>query len=252
MALWKSGGGRSLKQTYQRGAAAGLPVARLARVRKPAPADHPIHPLLAERWSPRTFADRPVDDADLLALLEAARWAPSCFNEQPWAFLVARREDGDAFERMAACLTPGNRRWAPGAAVLVISLAKKRFDRNEKPNRHAFHDVGLAAMSLTVEATARGLHVHQMAGIDRERIVETYGVPEGWEPVAGIALGHPGGDPDALPDDLPERERRERRRKALPEFVFGERWGEPSPLVADVEPCESGVGDDAPEGSGGA
>jgi nitroreductase len=193
-------------------------------LKKPAPVGPRVHELLRERWSPRAFADRGVDPEDLRALLEAAQWAPSCFNEQPWAFVVARREDGEEFERLLGCLVPGNQAWARSAAVLMLSVAKLRFERNGKPNRHAGHDVGLAVAQLTAQATALGLGVHQMAGFDADAARSTYSIPEGWEPMAAIAVGHPG-DPDALPDGLRERELGPRSRKPLSDFVFAGEWG---------------------------
>lgn len=193
-------------------------------MKKPAPVGPRVHELLRERWSPRAFADRGVDPEDLRALLEAAQWAPSCFNEQPWAFVVARREDGEEFERLLGCLVPGNQAWARSAAVLMLSVAKLRFERNGKPNRHAGHDVGLAVAQLTAQATALGLGVHQMAGFDADAARSTYSIPEGWEPMAAIAVGHPG-DPDALPDGLRERELGPRSRKPLSDFVFAGEWG---------------------------
>ena len=195
---------------------------------KPAPADHPIQDLLARRWSPRVFADEAVPGKILVSLFEAARWAPSAFNEQPWFFLLAAREDRAAFERMLACLTPGNQAWAKGAPVLLLTAARLAFERNAKPNRHALHDLGLAAMSLVVEATARGLMAHQMAGIERETIAKTYDLPEGVEPVTALALGYPA---DTIPEELREREAAPRSRKALEDFIFAEAWGKPASLL---------------------
>jgi nitroreductase len=199
---------------------------------KPAPADYPIHDLLRRRWSPRAFADRPVAAATLLGLLEAARWAPSSFNEQPWGFLVAPRERPDEFARVLGCLVEGNQRWAKAAPVLMITLARLAFERNGQPNRHAYHDLGLAVANLTVQATAEGLAVHQMAGILPDKVRETFAVPAGWDPVSGVALGYLG-DPAGLPDDLRQRELAPRARRALRDFVLGAGggWGKPSPLL---------------------
>ena len=193
--------------------------------RRPADVEEPVHPLIRERWSPLAFRDRPVPEEDLRALLEAARWAPSSYNEQPWSFLVARRSDREGFRRMLSCLAEGNRTWARSAPVLMVTLTRTRFERNGKENRHARHDVGLAAAQLTLEATARGLAVHQMAGFDAGRVRELYGVPEGVEPVTALALGLPG-DPADLPEDLRERASGPRRRKETTEFVFAGGWGE--------------------------
>lgn len=195
---------------------------------KPAPADHPIQDLLARRWSPRSFADEAVPGKILLSLFEAARWAPSSFNEQPWFFLIAVKEDREAFERMLSCLVPGNQAWAKGAPVLMLTAARLAFERDAKPNRHAFHDVGLAAMSLVIEATARGLFAHQMAGIEAEKIRASYGLPDDVDPATAIALGYPA---DAIPEDMKERELAPRSRKALEDFIFTEGWGKPASLL---------------------
>ncbi len=176
---------------------------------KTAANDYPIHDLLKRRWSPRAFADRPVEPDKLHSLLEAARWAPSSFNEQPWAFVVATRDRPEDFDRVLGCLIEFNQGWAKAAPVLMLTFARLAFDRNGQPNRHAFHDVGLAMANLTVQATAEGLAVHQMAGIVPEKARAAFAVPEGWEPVAAAAVGY-FGDPAALPEEL-RRENSPRR-----------------------------------------
>src|SRR5438309_679557 len=127
--------------------------------------DHPVHELIAERWSPYAFADRPVSKDDLLSLFEAARWAPSSYNEQPWGYLVATRDDPEGFARLLSCLVEGNQVWAKAAPVLALGCTRLTFARNGQPNAAALHDLGLAAGNLCLEATARGLAVHQMIGI---------------------------------------------------------------------------------------
>ena len=193
---------------------------------KPALNDNPIAELLARRWSPRAFSDRPVGAETVRSLLEAARWAPSCFNEQPWSFIVATAEDPEAHERLAGCLRDSNRTWAGKAPVLMVAMSKAAFDRNGKPNRHAGHDVGLAVENLLLQAVSMGLFAHPMAGFDAARVRQDYGVPEGHDPLVAIAAGYPG-DPEDLPDDLKERETEPRERKALGQFVFGSSWGAP-------------------------
>lgn len=194
---------------------------------KPAVTSLPLHDLLCRRWSPRAFADRPVSADVLRTLIEAARWAPSSMNEQPWRFLVAPREDREEFQRMLACLVPGNQRWARHAPLLLLTVAQSTFSKNGKPNRHAWHDVGLAVANLTVQATALGLSVHQMGGIDRGAIRETYGIPDGYEPVTAVAVGYVG-DPEMLSEELAERERAPRSRKPQAEIAFTRRWGKPA------------------------
>src|SRR6185295_741324 len=140
--------------------------------------DHPIQPVLGARWSPYAFDDRPVPDADLRSLFEAARWAPSSYNEQPWSYIVATKSEPEEYARLLSCLVEGNQAWAKAAPVLALGVVTLRFVRNDKPNRAAVHDLGLAAGNLCVEATARGLFVHQMIGIVPDRARELYAIPE--------------------------------------------------------------------------
>ena len=163
--------------------------------------DYPIHELMTKRWSPYCFDARPVTDEDLRSLFEAARWAPSSYNEQPWSYIVATREDNEEFERLLSCLVEGNQRWAASAPVLVLGIASLNFSRNGKPNRAAIHDLGQASANLALEATARGLYVHQMIGILPDKAREVYAIPEGHEPMTAIAVGYPG-DPKDFPDEL--------------------------------------------------
>jgi nitroreductase len=199
-------------------------------VEKPADPQYPIHDLIKRRWSPRAFSDRPVERDTLRSLLEAARWAPSSNNEQPWSFLVATKDDQAEHSRLLSCLVEGNSLWAQHAPVLMVSVARMSFEDDGKPNRHAFHDVGQAVADLTVQATALGLAVHQMAGFHPDKVRELYGVPKEFEPVAAIALGYPG-DPQSLPDKLRTRELAPRERKPLTGFVFTGRWGKTSSVV---------------------
>lgn len=193
---------------------------------KPAPADFPVHELVRRRWSRRSFSERPINEATLQTLFEAARWAPSSYNEQPWRFVLTRKGSG-AFDHLAACLTGNNARWAPDAPVLILSVAKLDVAQTGMPNRHAFHDVGLAVGNLTLQASALDLFVHQMAGFDVDKAREAFSIPQGYEPVAVLAIGY-AGDQNALPDDLRDRELRPRVRKPLRDFVFANRWGNPS------------------------
>ena len=197
---------------------------------KKASTDYPIHEFLAERWSPYAFEDRPVSEADLRSLFEAARWAPSSYNEQPWNYIVATKDDPEQFQRLLSCLVDGNQVWAKAAPVLALGVVSLRFARNAKDNRAAVHDLGLAAGNLLLEATARGLFVHQMIGILPDQAREVYGIPEAFEAWTGLAIGYKG-DPTSLPDQLGERDLAPRQRKPLREFVFSGKWENPSPLV---------------------
>jgi nitroreductase len=177
-------------------------------------AEPAVHELIRRRWSPRDFSERPIEPEKLCSLFEAARWAPSSFNEQPWSFIVARRENPAEFERLLSTLTERNAQWARQAPILILSVAKMNFARTGRPNRHAFHDVGQAAAYLTLQATALGLYVHQMAGFDIERARQLFAIPSGYEPVAAMAVGYLGEAAASPPS---------RTRRALAEFVFSAR-----------------------------
>jgi nitroreductase len=177
-----------------------------------------IDPLLARRWSPRAFSSRQPGADHVDSLLEAARWAPSCFNAQPWRFVVARADEPERHARVASLLSDKNRRWAAAAPVLMVTIARRDFD-NGKPNAYAWHDVGLAMGNLLTQATSLGLVVHQMAGFDKDRARVELALPDGYDPVAMVAIGFPG-DPAELPDDLREREAAPRVRKPLDELVL--------------------------------
>ena len=193
---------------------------------KPAETDAPIHDLLARRWSPRAFDERLVEDDTLRTLFEAARWAPSSSNEQPWRFIVATKDRETEWNRLFNCLVEGNQKWAFRAPVLALSVAHMNFEDDEKPNRHAFHDTGLAAENLVLQATASGLLAHQMAGFDVEKARVDLRIPAGYEPVAMIAIGYPG-NPDSLSERLRERELRPRSRRPIGEWTFLGQWGTP-------------------------
>jgi nitroreductase len=197
---------------------------------KPADTKFPIHELLRRRWSPRAFSPQPVSPEVLGSLLEAARWAPSSYNEQPWAYLVATKENPQEFQRLLSTLVEGNRAWAQHAPVLMLSVAKKHFERNGQPNRHAFYDTGQATMSLIVQATDLGLSAHQMAGFSVEKARELFSIPPEWEPAAAIALGYPV-EADAVPETLRAKESLPRSRKPLEDFVFSGTWKHASSLV---------------------
>ena len=198
---------------------------------KPAATDISLHELILNRWSPRAFSDKPVGPEVLRSLFEAARWAPSSNNEQPWAYLVAAKDDAENFAKMLSVLVEFNANWAKHAPVLALSVAHLKTQRDGKPNRVALHDVGSASAQLTLEANARGLQVHQMAGFDADKARQAFAIPPDWEPVAAMAIGYPG-DPESLPEKLRERELAPRTRKPLGEFVMSGGWGHTAPFVA--------------------
>ncbi|MBD1844769.1 nitroreductase family protein [Cyanobacteria bacterium FACHB-63] len=197
---------------------------------KVVPTEYPIEPILQNRWSPLAFSDRPVEPEKLRSALEAARWAASSFNEQPWSFIVATKDNPTEFDRLLGCLAEGNQEWAKSAPVLMISVAKLNFEKNGSENRHAFHDVGAAEANLAAQATALGLYVHQMAGFDVAKAKELYSIPQGYEPVDAIALGYLG-DPHQLSDRLQQRLSAPRSRKPFKDFVFTGRWQQSSNLI---------------------
>jgi len=196
---------------------------------KPADTQYPIHDLLRRRWSPRAFMDRSVELEKLGSLVEAARWASSLFNEQPWFFLVSRKEDEGPYGQILSCLVEGNQSWAKRAPVLMLTIVKQTFDLDGRPNTHAWHDLGLAVANLVLQATSMGLGVHQLAGIYPEKIQALFAIPDGFEPVSALAIGY-AGDPDSLPDTLRTKELAPRSRKNLEEFVYTGRWGEGFPF----------------------
>ena len=188
---------------------------------KPASADHAVHELIATRWSPYGFSSQTVSNDDLRSLFEAARWAPSSYNEQPWRFIVATRDDRDGFERVLSCLVEPNQAWAKNAAALALGIASLRFARNDKPNAHAQHDLGLAVANLSLEASARGIAVHQMAGILPDHARSEYQIPEAFDVVTAIAIGYAADSKDLDPETA-RRDSAPRSRRAQSEFVFRE------------------------------
>ncbi len=197
---------------------------------KPAPVAYPIETLLQRRWSPRAFAPQPVERELLLRLFEAARWAPSSYNEQPWRYVVATQENPERLKEAQSVLSPGNA-WATKAPVLICSVAQLTLARNQKPNRHALHDVGAASENFLLQAVALGLFAHQMAGFDVEKARAVFQIPEGYEPAAMIALGYPA-PLESLTEDQRAYEEKPRVRRSLQEFVFDGRFGNPLETAA--------------------
>jgi nitroreductase len=192
--------------------------------------DHPVHDLIANRWSPYAFSDRSVPVEALRSLFEAARWAASSYNEQPWSYVMATQDDTANFEKVLSCLVEGNQTWAKRAPVLAIGCTSLKFTRNGQPNAAALHDLGQASANLALEAEARGLAVHQMIGILPDRAREIFQIPEGVQPLTGLAIGFPG-DPTTLPEQIGSRDAGRRGRKPLAEFVFSGRWGTTAAVV---------------------
>ena len=207
---------------------------------KKAVTDYPIQHALADRWSPYGFEDRPVAEADLCSLFEAARWAASSYNEQPWNYILATKENPKEFDRLLACLVEANQAWAKAAPVLVLGVVSLRFAKNQKDNRAAVHDLGLASGNLVMEATTRGLSVHQMIGILPDKAREVYQIPEHFEAWTAMAIGY-NAEPATMPAALKERDMAPRQRRHLRDFVFAGHWKVAAPLVSKLEPKLPGV-----------
>ncbi|MBC7808789.1 MAG: nitroreductase family protein [Akkermansiaceae bacterium] len=205
-------------------------------MQKPAPVDYDVLEPIRERWSPYAFdREKPVEPAKLLSCFEAARWAASSQNEQPWAFVAGDRDNApESWRTLFGLLVDGNKTWAKNAPVLILSVVRLHFEKDGKVNPTALHCVGLAVQNFVLQSVALGLSVHQMGGYDREKAREVLGIPDTHAPVAVIALGYEA--PSGSLDDPKLRDRNdnpERTRKPLKEFVYSgaSGWGESSPLV---------------------
>lgn len=199
------------------------------------PTDHSVLEAIANRWSPYRFQPQEVEDEKLTRCLEAARWAASSFNDQPWSWIVAQRQDSEAFQRMLGCLMEANQGWAANAGALILTVTRPSFAYNNKPNRVALHDLGQAAAHLSLQAAAVGLQIHQMAGINLSLIRQVYEIPEGHEPQTAIAIGYPDmSEPsDEIAKELAKRDAGTRKRNALGEQVFAGKWGTKAGFLPD-------------------
>jgi nitroreductase len=185
--------------------------------------------VIRRRWSPRAFSDRAVTTDDLIPLLDAARWAASCYGEEPWRFLIATKANPGQYETMLGCLAEFNQAWAKTAPVLMLTVARKNFAHNNTPNFYALHDTGMALANLMLQATAMGLYAHGMGGFDREKARVTYAIPEDYELGAAVAIGYLG-DPSILSEKAQKQELAARSRKPLNEIVFEGTWANPAAL----------------------
>ena len=187
----------------------------------------PIADLLARRWSPRAFdANRPVGREQLAALLEAARWAPSCNGDEPWRYLIwDRARDPEGFAKAFDCLSANNQKWVQHVPVLMLSCAGSIFGHSGKPNRFAPHDTGAADLSIALQAVKLGLVAHQMGGYDAQKARDAFGIPDEYTPQAMIAVGYQA-SPDVLDEETKQKELKPRSRKALETRFFESGWGE--------------------------
>lgn len=197
-------------------------------MQKPAITQEAIHALISNRWSPRAYdANKPVSQSQVLSLLEAARWAPSCFGDQPWRFLVWNKgQDATAWQQALEAIVPNNQVWAKNAPVFVLVCAHGLFGHNQKPNRWAEYDTGAAAENLCLQASALGLVAHQMGGFDSDAARAKFNIPAEVTPMAMLAIGYEG-DANDLPEELKSRELASRTRKPLGELFFNGVWDKP-------------------------
>jgi len=186
-----------------------------------------VDELFRIRWSPRSFSSRAVPPEVLESILDAGRWAASSFNEQPWRFVVATKEDPEAFQTMLSFLMPFNQAWAKNAAVLILTAARSNFSHNETPNGYALHDTGAALAYMMLQASAAGLGAHAMAGFDHAKAREVLGIPAEFQVGAVVAIGYPDSADKLTDAQLKERELAARTRKPLSELVFKGHWGQP-------------------------
>ncbi len=199
---------------------------------KRASTTYPIVDLLANRWSPRAFADRAVPSDVLGSLFEAARWAPSSRNLQPWHFVIAERHrDPDGFARILSTLVGANKSWGKRASVLLIAVTEPRPENVKGGNTYAFYDVGQAMAHLSIQAMSCGLYIHQMGGFRRDMAQELLEIPDRYEPVVSAAIGYLA-DPSILSETMRERELAPRDRNPLSEQVFSAKWGQTHPDYA--------------------
>lgn len=201
---------------------------------KQAKTKYEIDSLLSKRWSPRSFANKQVEQEKLQRLFEAARWSASAYNEQPWRFILGIKGKDETYSMIYDSMVQFNKDWAKLAPVLMVVVSKNNFTHNNKPNETAVYDTGQAIANLSVQATKEGLHLHQMGGFDKEKIIKDFELPEGYTPQALVALGYIG-KPDMLPEDLAKGEYSERLRKDFDEFVFSGKFTKKTAIFRDFE-----------------
>jgi len=179
---------------------------------------YPVMPLIRHRWSPIAFSDQQIEEDNIQLLFEAASWAASARNEQPWRFIYASKTDPQNFERLLNCLEEGNKAWAKFAPFLMLTIVKNHYTHNGAENKSALHDLGLAIGNLSLQATAMNLFVHNMAGFDKTLAQQEFSIPEGYQAVTMVAIGYLG-NPDLLSDNNKKSELTERNRKSIHEFA---------------------------------
>lgn len=197
-------------------------------MQKPAITQVPIDPILANRWSGRAYdASKSVSKEQIIALLEAARWAPSCFGDQPWRFVVwDKQTDNKSWQKAFDCLAPANQAWVKDTSVLMLVCADTLFNHNQKPNRWGQYDTGAAAENICLQASSMGLMAHQMGGFDSDKAREAFAIPEQYIPMAMLCVGY-AADINTVTGDALDRETAARSRRPLSELFFDGNWGNP-------------------------
>ncbi|MBL4715625.1 MAG: nitroreductase family protein [Bacteroidia bacterium] len=184
-----------------------------------------MHELIKKRRSPLAFSSQMIEQDQLDIIFEAGIWAASCFNEQPWRFIYATKDNEAEYNNILDCIVPGNQEWAQKAPILMITVAKTNFTQFDDPNVHAWHDVGMAMGNMSIQAISMDIYIHQMGGFISEKAIENLNIPDGYEPVAAVAMGYLG-DPHELSDALRDRALSERTRKPFEELIFKDKWPE--------------------------
>jgi nitroreductase len=177
-----------------------------------------VNELIIKRYSPRSFESKLVEQDKIMTIFEAAKWAASSRNEQPWRFIYASKYDNTDYNRLLSCLNEWNQNWVKTAPVIIMTVAKSTFSHNNQANRHAWHDIGLAVGNMAIQATEMGLFLHIMSGFSKTKAIELLNIPEGYEPVTMIALGYEGNS-NHLAEEYNVLTGTERNRKELKEIV---------------------------------
>ena len=194
---------------------------------KKASVTYPIHELIQNRWSPYRFTDQAVSNEDLLSLFEAARWAPSSYNEQPWRYILATKRQPEEFKKILSCLLEGNQVWARHAYALVLASASLTHERNGKDNQAALYDLGASVAYLSLEAVSRGISVHQIIGINPDIARDIYKIPSDYRTLTAFAIGIVGAGDKETNDMYAERDNTARARNDISKFVYMAEWESP-------------------------
>lgn len=183
------------------------------------PTIYPVSDFIANRWSPRAFSEKELSNQQIMSLFEAARWAASAYNEQPWRFIYAPKSNTPAYNKILKTLVEWNQKWAQSAPLLIVCVARTTSTQNANPLPTALYDLGLAVGNLTAQATQMGLFIHQMSGIDFEKMQQTFLFPKHYKPVSVLAVGYLG-EKERIPQDYHQMEDKRRERRDFEKFCF--------------------------------